>query len=135
MKPAKSLRILIGLLSLGGLCVTFLFQHAAFLRIPGGSTDVYIFLVNKTIRYILNDLLMIGGIYALFAKRRYVVFAFYVQLLGIVLFLMPYFVIKVNFPTYNGPLISYLHRLIVNPLLMLILIPAFYMQERQASAE
>ncbi|RAW01283.1 exosortase F system-associated membrane protein [Pseudochryseolinea flava] len=133
MNPTKSLRVFIGILCVAGLCCTFLFQHAAFLKIAGGGSDVRIFLANKAIRYILNDLLMIGLIYALFVKRNFVIFAFYVQVIGVVLFLLPYFILKLNFPTYNGPLVSYLHRLIVNPLLMLILIPAFFIQERQAA--
>jgi exosortase F-associated protein len=98
------------------------------MRLPGTSIDI--FLWNKAIRYFLNDFLMIGLIYAIFNKRSYVIFAFYVQLMGVVLFLIPYFILKLNFPEYNGPMISYLHRLIVNPLLMLILIPAFIYQER-----
>jgi exosortase F-associated protein len=133
MKPTKSIRILIGVFCVLGLCCTFLFQHSAFLKIPGGGSDVRIFLLNKAFRYILNDFLMIGLIYSLFVKRTYVIFALYVQLLGIVLFLLPYFVLKLSFPSYNGPLVSYLHRLIVNPLLMLILLPAFFMQQRKTA--
>jgi exosortase F-associated protein len=122
------LRIGVGAFSIAGLCWIFLFQSSAFMRLPGTSIDI--FLWNKAIRYFLNDFLMIGLIYAIFNKRSYVIFAFYVQLMGVVLFLIPYFILKLNFPEYNGPMISYLHRLIVNPLLMLILIPAFIYQER-----
>ena len=43
-----------------------------------------------------------------------------------------YFIIKLNYPAYNGPMINYLHRLIINPTLLLLLIPAFYYQKTVA---
>jgi exosortase F-associated protein len=71
----------------------------------------------------------LGLIYALFVQRKYIVFAFFVQLIGIICFLLPYFVLKVYWPSYNGPLISFLHRLIMNPTVLMLLIPAFYYQK------
>jgi exosortase F-associated protein len=93
--------------------------------------DVHRFLINRTIRFLANDFLMVGLIYALFRERKYVVFALWVQIAGLVFFLIPYFILKLRFPMYNGPLISYLHRLIMNPTLLLLLIPAFYYQRSQ----
>jgi exosortase F-associated protein len=69
-------------------------------------------------------------IYALFYERKYVLFAVWVQVFGMVFVLIPYFIIKFNFPGYNGPLISFLHRLVLNPTLLLLLIPAFYYQKK-----
>lgn len=123
-------RVLVGILSVVGLVFVFLFQQTDFIKWSSHAGVIQNFLINKTIRYFLNDLFMIGLIYAIFNKRNYVVFAFYVQIAGVILFLIPYFIIKLNYPGYNGPLISFLHRLIVNPLLMLLLIPAFFYQER-----
>lgn len=85
-------------------------------------------MINRTIRFLLNDLFALGLIYALFVQRKYLLFAIWVQLAGVFLFLIPYFIIKLNYPSYNGPLINYLHRLILNPTLLLLLIPAFYYQ-------
>jgi exosortase F-associated protein len=109
--------------------MVFLFQHAIIIR--AGGNGINIFLLNKTIRYFLNDFFMIGLIYSIFNNRNYVVFAVYVQIAGVILFLLPYFILKLNYPGYNGPLLSFLHRLIVNPLLMLLLIPAFIYQQKK----
>lgn len=124
------LRILIAILSISGLIFVFLFQHTEFIRWSSDPVAINNFLINKAIRYFLNDICMIGLIYAVFANRNYLIFSFYVQLAGVVLFLLPYFVIKINYPGYNGPLLSFLHRLIVNPLLMLLLIPALFYQKK-----
>ena len=49
-----------------------------------------------------------------------------VQLAGLVFILVPYLVLKLGFDAGNGPLVSFLHRLVLNPTLLLLLIPAFY---------
>lgn len=119
-----------GVASMIGLVVVFVFQHvnaAAWLGWAGSPLQT--FLINRAIRFLLNDVFALGLIYALFFYRKYVVFAIYVQLAGVLLFLLPYFLLKLYWPAYNGPLISYLHRLILNPTLLLLLIPAFYYQQ------
>jgi len=128
----KNTRITIGILSVSGLILIFLFQGFNIARIMGWTSDsLYAFLINRTFRFIFNDLFAIGLIYALFGQRKYVVFSVWVQLAGMLFFLFPYFILKLYFPNYNGPLISFLHRLILNPTLLLLLIPAFYYQQRK----
>jgi exosortase F-associated protein len=136
MISQKHIRLATGILSLSGLIVIFLFQGvdlAGKMNITNDS--LHSFLVNRTIRFILNDFFAIGLIYALFGLRKYVVFSVWVQLAGMVFFLFPYFVLKLYFPSYNGPLISFLHRLILNPILLLLLIPAFYYQQKLAGKQ
>lgn len=134
MRKKVVVRTLVGLASVLGLVLVFLFQNfdaAAYFGSESGSLGR--FLLNRTLRFFLNDVFAIGLIYALFVERKYVLFALWVQLAGVILFLLPYFILKVNFPSYNGPLINYLHRLILNPTLLILLIPAFYYQRRIAS--
>jgi exosortase F-associated protein len=110
--------------------MVFLFQRVDVAAATGAElTGVGRFLVNRTIRFLANDALAIGLIYALFHTRKYVLFALYVQLFGVVAFLIPYFVLKLYFPAYNGPYLNFLHRLILNPTLLMLLIPAFYYQK------
>ncbi len=123
-------RWLIGLSSVAGLLLLFLFQRinlAAMLHLDD-TTAMFIF--NKTFRFVVNDVLMIGIIFSLFAQKRFILFALAVQVIGIVFVLIPYFVLKLYFHTGNGPLVSFLHRLILNPTLMALLIPAFWLQTR-----
>lgn len=127
-------RVIVGVFSAAGLLFVFLFQRWDLANIIGVELPINRFLINRTIRFLLNDALAIGLIYALFEERKYVVFSIYVQLAGLILFLLPYFILKIYFPRYNGPLISFLHRLILNPTLLLLLIPAFYYQRKMNSA-
>ena len=126
-------RIVVGILCASGLVAVYLFQRidvADYLGVE--SAHIYKFLINRSIRFLLNDALAIGVIYALFKERKYVIFSLYVQVIGVVLFLLPYFVLKIYFPAYNGPLISFLHRIILNPTLLMLLIPAFYYQRKKS---
>jgi exosortase F-associated protein len=124
----KGIRILIGVVCGAGLVFVFLFQRIDVAALLGLDDRMTRFFINRTIRFLLNDAFAIGIIYALFIERKYVIFSLWVQVAGVLLFLIPYFILKVYWPAYNGPLISYLHRLIMNPTLLLLLIPAFYFQ-------
>lgn len=136
MVDKKNYRIILGLAAVGGIVFFFIKQRYDFagnLLLIDHSTAKFI--VNKTIRFFINDLLAIVLIYALFAKRQYVLFAFWVQLLGVFFLLLPYFILKIIYPVYNGPLISFLHRIVLNPTLLLLLIPAFYYQQQNFKKE
>lgn len=135
MNRHLTIRIVIGLVSVAGLVAVFVFQGFNAAGLLGSeASGITQFILNRTIRFLLNDIFAIGLIYALFVERKYVVFSIWVQLIGVFLFLIPYFILKLNFPSYNGPLINYLHRLILNPTLLLLLIPAFYYQRNKARA-
>lgn len=115
-------------ISVLGLLLAYLFQRDIQSFFNQAFDSKYVaFALARTTRFVINDLLVVLLIYGLFGKRKYVIFALYVQIAGIALVLMPYLVIK-YYTNYNGPLVSFMHRLIVNPLLMLLLIPAFYYQ-------
>lgn len=130
MNQRTKFRIGVGIFSVAGLVLVFLFQRLDAAILLGVEQNVWRFIINRSIRFIINDALAIMLIYALFYERKYVLFSVWVQLFGMVLILFPYFIIKFNFPGYNGPLISFLHRLVLNPTLLLLLIPAFYYQKK-----
>jgi exosortase F-associated protein len=130
MNQRTKFRIGIGVFSVAGLVLVFLFQRLDAAILMGVEQNVWRFIINRSIRFIINDVLAILLIYSLFYERKYVLFAVWVQVFGMIFVLIPYFIIKFNFPGYNGPLISFLHRLVLNPTLLLLLIPAFYYQKK-----
>ncbi len=130
MSSRLSTRIVLAVLAVAGLVVVFLYQRIDIGAMVGIDNANWKFIVNRSIRFLLNDALAILLIYALFQERKYVVFSIWVQLFGMFFILVPYFIIKFNFPYYNGPLVSFLHRLVLNPTILLLLIPAFYYQKK-----
>jgi len=120
--------------SIASLVLVFLFQRINMAGWMGVDNSYNVFILNRTIRFLINDGLAILLIYALFYERKYVVFAVWVQAFGTMFVLLPYFILKFYYPAYNGPLVSFLHRLVLNPTLLLLLIPAFYYQKIHGSS-
>jgi exosortase F-associated protein len=119
-------RIAIGVVSLLGLIIIFLGQKIHLAQIVGVANGTYRdFVINRSFRFIMNDILALGVIYALFPYRKYIAFAGYVHIAGLILFLIPYFFLR-YYANLGGPLLNFLHRIILNPVLMLLLIPSFY---------
>src|SRR5690606_7807853 len=89
------------------------------------------FVVNKTCRLLLNDLACLLLIMAIFRERNYLQLAFYIFLFEVLILLPFYFLIKLTFEgdsEVSSPLLSQIHRVIVNPLLMFLLMAGFFYQ-------
>lgn len=126
-------------LSIGILLLVYLFQRVSYAGIINGALPEalqlinpnVIFVVNKTIRLILNDLACMIFIYGVFQNQVYLKASFYLFLIELFLLLPFYFILKLNLEgdsELSSPLLSQLHRLIVNPLLMILLILGFVYQ-------
>jgi len=124
--------------SLVALALIYIFQRVDYVNfitgIFGGAPSInptVAFIINKTLRLVLNDLLSFLLIFALFREKKYMRIAFFVFCFELVVLLPVYFVIKLKVEgvsEISSPLLSQVHRLIVNPLLMVMLIVAFYYQ-------
>jgi len=89
------------------------------------------FIFNRTLRFLINDLSVILLIYVIFERTGLVRIAFFVQLFGLFIVLPLYFYFKLTLEgpsEISSPLLSFIHRVVVNPIIMLLLIPAFYYQ-------
>jgi len=124
------LRWVVGVIALSGLIAVFLFQRidwsAWFLD---ERTPTQTFMINRGIRYICNDIFATLLVLALFGSRKFVIITLYAQLAGLILILLPYLVLKAYYPGYNGPLLSFFHRLVLNPTLIYLLIFFFWQQK------
>lgn len=124
-------------LALTGLFLVYVFQRFDYLGFlynllgvnqPSATAS---FVVNRSLRLIVNDLLSIVLIQSLFSEARFTRLAFLVFLGELFILLPIYLMVKLNAegPTeISSPMYQPLHRMIVNPLLMIILIAGFYYQ-------
>jgi exosortase F-associated protein len=127
MKWDRSIfRIVLGVFCVAGMASVYIFQDAGIGSQFMSENQTLRFILVKTFRFLLNDLLAIGLIASIFPGRGYLLTALVVQVFGLIFFLIPYFVLKVGLGYGDGPLISFLHRLVLNPVLLLLLIPAFF---------
>lgn len=93
------------------------------------------FIVNKVFRYLLNDGFAIMIIYALFEEKKYVRFAIGLLLFGLFILLPIYLAIFLLRPEGFSSMLGHMHRIILNPVLMMMLIPAFYYQKTYSGNE
>ena len=133
--PRQSLWLMA--IAIFGLALVFLFQNADILDLCSACTlhPYTHFVVRKTLRVLLNDTFMLLFIHALFRDHSVTRLALYIQMIDTLVLLPIYLVIKLSFEgdvEISMPLLSQLHRLIVNPTLMVLLIPAVYYQRIRA---
>lgn len=124
-------RFLVGL-AIAGLAVTFVSQEFAFVQNLNISEEAR-FVVKKVARVLLNDFFMLIFIAAWFKDAKVTRLAILIQLVDGLVLLPLYLVFKLNLEgpsEISAPLLSQFHRLIVNPTLMILLIPAVYFQKR-----
>ena len=134
---AKKRYILIGL-AIASLITLYLFQRTNYAEIFFSLFGTEVspntqFIFNRTLRYIFNDLAVILLLYALFQNKNLIKVAFGLQLFGLIIILPLYFYFKLSLEgpsEISSPLLSFVHRIVVNPILMLLLIPAFLYQQR-----
>lgn len=106
------------------------FSYAHFLNNEITNSHL-IFIVNKSTRLVLNDTLCLGLIYAIYYDIRFVKFGSLIQLGEMFILLPLYFYSKLTLEgdsEISSPLLSQAHRLIVNPMLMILLMVGFYYQ-------
>lgn len=134
---SRTSRLILALVSLVLLTAVFLLQRvdvaAALVHATLEHPDAR-FVFNKTLRFLLNDLACLMLIIAIFNDRKHLQIGFLLFLAELTVLLPIYFLLKLSYEgpdESSSPLLSQLHRMIVNPLLMIILISALYYQRWQ----
>jgi exosortase F-associated protein len=120
-------------LAIAGLALVFLFQHVDIVSaVCGCHKHPYVhFAARKFTRVLLNDTFMLLLIHSWFHDRGITRIAWYVQLIDTLVLLPLYLLLKLGIEgesEISSPLLSQFHRLIVNPTLMVLIIPAVYYQ-------
>ncbi|MEX1240466.1 MAG: exosortase F system-associated protein [Cyclobacteriaceae bacterium] len=113
------------------LILVYIFQRINLAGLLGDLRPNVNFIINRTARLILNDLACFLIIFAIFRESKYLKIAFWVFLVELLIILPVYFAIKLSLEgdsEISSPLLSQVHRLIVNPMLMILLIAGFFYQ-------
>ena len=116
---------------LGMLAVIYIFQKTSPAAALGFDDPNTVFAVNRATRLILNDVACFIIIMAIFRDKKYLKIAFYVFLIEFLIILPAYLAVKLTLEgdsEISSPLLSHIHRLIVNPMLMILLIAGFFYQ-------
>ncbi|MFM8912145.1 MAG: hypothetical protein ACKOE6_04365 [Flammeovirgaceae bacterium] len=119
--------------AVAGLAAVFVFQQANWLQAlisPAQNPNLF-FVVQRVLRVLLNDACMTLLLVGWFASRNVFKMALILQAIDLFILLPVYLAIKLSIEgnsEISSPLLSQFHRLIVNPTLLILLIPAVYFQ-------
>lgn len=86
-----------------------------------------IFVINRTLRLLVNDSICAGIVVILFEEQRFRKIAWMVLAVEVLVLLPGYLILKLSVEgasEISSPLLSFIHRLIVNPTLMILTIIA-----------
>lgn len=127
-----------GLIGITSILIIYVFQRIDYLEVLhfGSFSATTNFVFNRIVRLILNDLSCILIIHAIFAEPKYNKVAFMLFSVELFVILPIYLVVKLSLEgpsEISSPILSQIHRLIVNPMLMAVLIGSFYYQKKFAS--
>jgi exosortase F-associated protein len=124
-------RVMLLLAGIAILAMVYMFQrYNPWVGFEDTHPNV-IFAINRTTRLIFNDLACFLIIFAVFQETKYLKVAFWVFLLELMVILPLYLLVKLSLEgdsEISSPLLSQIHRLIVNPMLMILLMGGFFYQ-------
>lgn len=125
------LRSSLFLSGIGLLAAVYIFQRINAAAALGDFHANVVFIINRLVRLVLNDVACFLIIFALFVESKYLKIAFWVFLIELLVILPLYFGVKLALEgpsEISSPFLSHIHRLIVNPILMIVLIAGFFYQ-------
>lgn len=86
--------------------------------------------VNFLFRYSLNTIISLSIIYVIFKKKDFLKISFFLYLVFFIVLVIGFF-LAVSFYNDNF-LIFYIRRFIIQPIFLLLFVPAFYVQKKQS---
>ncbi len=127
MKDKARIMLVIGV-GLFALAVVYVFQRTNYglllFSVFGlAPNENFIFAINKTVRLLANDLICTFMIFSIFKEKSYRQVAMVVFMIELFVILPFYLLLKLSLEgssEISSPLLSFIHRLIVNPTLMIL---------------
>lgn len=104
------------------------FYHGDFKLKPPPVLDEWRLILNTGFRYWLNTLVSLMILFVAFRKWNIVKFSLFIYVLAFVVLLVPFVWLVFNMEPDNYFTLFYVRRFLIQPLFILLLLPAFYYQ-------
>jgi exosortase F-associated protein len=110
------------------------FYKNTFLQNSFPDLNELLYSLNLALRYLLNSLISLGLIWIAYMDRNYIRFSILLFLILFLLGLISFWLIAHNIKPQDFMTLFYIRRFLIQPLLVIILIPAFYFQNINKNA-
>ena len=101
-----------------------------FNQMPLPNFDAFRLILNLLFRYGLNMLISLGLIYVLFKDKMMIQFSFFLYLIAFLVLMISFFLVLHFYGSDNNFLLFYIRRFLIQPIFVLLFIPAFYFQKQ-----
>jgi len=85
---------------------------------------------SMTLRYLLNTIISLGILYVIFKQPDLIKFAGFLYILFFILLIMSFFAIVYFYSPDKSMTLFYVRRFIIQPIFLLLFLPAFYYQDQ-----
>lgn len=99
---------------------------------PLPEFDVFKLILNLLFRYGLNMLISLGLIYVIFKDWMMIQFSFFLYLIAFAVLLLSFFLVIYFYGAENNFLLFNIRRFLIQPIFVLLFIPAFYFQKQNS---
>nr|WP_288834520.1 exosortase F system-associated protein [uncultured Flavobacterium sp.] len=103
-----------------------------FNNLPLPVFNTFLLVLNLLFRYGLNMLLSLGLLYVIFKDVTMIRFSFFLYLIAFVLLLFLFFSVIYFYGAENNFLLFNVRRFLIQPIFVLLFIPAFYFQKQHS---
>jgi exosortase F-associated protein len=101
-----------------------------YLSLAFPKFDTLLLFLNMSIRYGLNSLISLAIIYCLFKDWEITKFATVLYCIFFIVLIITFFVLILFTNQYNNFILFYVRRFLIQPLFLLLFVPAFYYQKK-----
>jgi exosortase F-associated protein len=99
-----------------------------YMALPLPEFNALLLFLGLLFRYVLNTVLSLGIIYFLFKDKEIIKFASVLYLIFFLVLMGAFFFILYFYDNQNNLLLFYVRRFLIQPLFLILFIPAFYYQ-------
>lgn len=104
-----------------------------FLNLPLPSFDYINLFVGLAFRYGVNMVISLVLLYVIFKEKEMILFCTTLYLFFFVILIVSFFGVIYFYEAQNNFILFYIRRFLIQPLFVLLFIPAFYYQKKSAS--
>lgn len=103
-----------------------------FNHMPLPEFDVFCLILNLLFRYGLNMIISLGLIYMIFKDGIMIQFSFFLYVIAFAILLLSFFLVIYFYGADNNFLLFYIRRFLIQPIFVMLFIPAFYFQKQHS---
>jgi exosortase F-associated protein len=101
-----------------------------YMNLPLPNTNIIKLFFSLGFRYYLNSIISLGLLKLIFNDNKIVKFSNFLYSVFVIIFMVAFFFVLIKFGETNKKNLFYIRRFIIQPILLILFIPAYYYQKK-----